>query len=170
MTQIAQIETERLRLVTPTEACLETYLDFYTDGAASQLYGGPIEPAQVLARLKADLGSWYLCGFGVWVIQEKATNKYIGTCGFWRGYNWPTELTWWLLPEARGCGYAKEASHAAISHAYEKLGFKEVRTYMNDENIAARMLVERLGGVKIERKLFPDGLYRDIYSLPKENA
>ncbi|KZN28611.1 hypothetical protein N480_11000 [Pseudoalteromonas luteoviolacea S2607] len=167
MIHIVPIETERLRLVAPSAACLDAYLQFYTDGEASKMYGGPIEPAQVLARLKADLGSWYLHGFGVWVVQEKASGNYIGTCGFWQGYNWPTELTWWLIPKTRGLGYAKEASIAAINYAYDELEFSQVRTYMNDDNDAARKLVERLGGTKTDRMLFPDGLYRDIYTLKK---
>ncbi|ESP90705.1 MULTISPECIES: GNAT family N-acetyltransferase [Pseudoalteromonas] len=165
MTTITTLETERLKLVAPTTDSLDAYLQFYTDAGASKMYGGPIEPAQVLARLKADLGCWYLYGFGVWVVQEKATGKYIGTCGFWRGYNWPTELTWWLLPEGRGKGYAVEASEAAIKHAYDELNFEHVQTYMNDDNAPARALVERLGGVKTDRMCFPDGLYRDIYTI-----
>lgn len=38
---------------------------------------------------------------------------------------------------------------------------------MNDENVAARNLVEKLGGQKTGRKSFNDGLSRDIYKLPK---
>ncbi|WP_376708444.1 GNAT family N-acetyltransferase [Shewanella surugensis] len=64
------------------------------------MYGGPITEAETWARLKADLGSWHLSGFGVWIIQEKETANLIGTCGFWQGKGWPRELTWWLLPEA----------------------------------------------------------------------
>ncbi|KZN48023.1 GNAT family N-acetyltransferase [Pseudoalteromonas luteoviolacea] len=167
MTTIETLDTERLRLVAPNEACLDAYLQFYTDGSASKMYGGPIEPAKVLARLKADLGCWALYGFGVWAVQEKETGHYIGTCGFWRGYNWPTELTWWLLPAGRGKGYAFEASKAAIKYAYDVLEFTQVQTYMNDDNTAARALVERLGGVKTDRQCFPDGLHRDIFTIKK---
>jgi hypothetical protein len=38
---------------------------------------------------------------------------------------------------------------------------------MNDENIAARALVEKLGGKKTRRECFSDGLSRDIYQIPK---
>ncbi|WP_283107063.1 hypothetical protein [Shewanella surugensis] len=38
---------------------------------------------------------------------------------------------------------------------------------MNDDNVAARKLVERLGGVKLKRERFPDDLERDIYRLPE---
>jgi RimJ/RimL family protein N-acetyltransferase len=137
------------------------------DSEASKAYGGPITKEQVLARLKADLGSWYLLGFGIWVIQLKSDNSFIGTCGFWQGKDWPIELTWWVLPKARGLGLATEASKAAICHAYKEFKWDIVKTYMTDENIAARNLVEKLGGQIIDRKSFNDGLSRDIYELPK---
>lgn len=164
---IPTIETERLRLIPPSMDCFEAYQNFYSDGEASKMYGGPIAEGPILARLKADLGSWYLLGFGVWAIQLKSDDKIIGTCGFWQGRGWPIELTWWVLPEHRGKGYATEASKMAIHHAYHEFKWEKVETYMNDENIAARGLVEKLGGTMTRREIFPDGLKRNIYLLPK---
>ncbi|AWF83441.1 N-acetyltransferase [Microbulbifer sp. A4B17] len=161
------IETERLKLVPPRIDCFSAYERFYTDEVASKMYGGPINKEQVWARLKADLGSWHLLGFGVWVIQLKSNNNYIGTCGFWQGKDWPRELTWWVIPEGRGRGIATEASKAALSYAYDEFKWDIVETYMNDENIAARALVEKLGGRKDRREMFNDGFSRDIYVLPK---
>ena len=130
------------------------------------MYGGPITNGEAFARLKADLGSWCLLGFGVWAIQLE--DKIVGTCGFWQGKDWPRELTWWLLPEARGRGLAYEASIAAIKCAYDDWGWDVVETYMHDNNIAARKLVEKLGGVKSRRERMPDGICRDVYLLPKK--
>jgi len=139
------------------------YEQFYTDSDASVAYGGPLNLEQSFARLKADLGSWHLLGFGVWIIELKSDNSVIGTCGFWQGKDWPIELTWWVLPTARGKGIATEASKAALSHAYKEFKWDSVQTYMNDENVAARSLVEKLGGQKFDRQRFVDGLTRDIY-------
>lgn len=164
---IPTIETERLRLIPPSIDCFDVYEQFYTDAEASKAYGGPIGIEQVWARLKADLGSWHLLGFGVWVIQQKSDNAYLGTCGFWQGNQWPKELTWWVTPEGRGQGIATEASKAALLHAYNTFKWGTVETYMNDDNIAARALVEKLGGKKIRREHFSDGLSRDIYQIPK---
>jgi RimJ/RimL family protein N-acetyltransferase len=161
------IDTERLMLIPPSIDCFEVYEEFYTDAEASKTYGGPINAEQVWARLKADLGSWYLLGFGVWVIQQKLDNSLVGTCGFWQGKGWPRELTWWLLPEARGQGIAKEASKAVLLHAYRIFQWESVETYMNDDNLLARSLVERIGGIKNRRLKFPDGLSRDVYVFPK---
>lgn len=168
--KIPSLETERLLLLTPSQDAFSTYLKFYSSQQASHFYGGPLSDEQIWARLKADLGSWYLLGFGVWMLREKETNSFVGTCGFWKGKDWPTELTWWLLPCARSKGYAIEASKAAIEYAYSEFNWHYVETYMNDENLPARNLVTKLGGVKSNRCKFPDGLERDIFRLPRKNS
>lgn len=167
---IPVLETARLRLVPPSVDCEAAYRRFYTDGAASAAYGGPLTAAGAWARLCADAGSWLLLGFGVWAVQRRDAGDIVGTCGFWQGRGWPRELTWWLLPEVRGQGLAKEASRAAIAHAYTGFGWDEVRTYMNDDNHAARALVLALGGVPCAREQFPDGLERDVFRIPRTPA
>jgi hypothetical protein len=72
-----------------------------------------------------------------------------------------------LLPEARGKGLAQESSFVAVSHAYHGFKWDLVETYMNDDNIAARILVERLGGVITRRVALPDGVMRNIYAIAK---
>lgn len=164
--QIPTLHTDRLALVPPGRHCEDLYEAFYTDAEASAHYGGPLTPGAAWIRLSADLGTWYLRGFGVWAVQRREPQDLVGVCGFWQGKGWPRELTWWLLPRARGCGIAHEASTAAIGHAHRVFGWPVVETYMKDDNAPARALVLRLGGVKARRQLFPDGLERDVFQLP----
>lgn len=166
---IPTLHTERLSLLAPSAECADLYESFYTDAAASGAYGGPLTSAAAWSRLAADLGTWHLQGFGVWAIRRREPGDLVGVCGFWQGKGWPRELTWWLLPQARGAGIAQEASRAVIEHAYQEFKWPSVETYMNDGNHAARALVLRLGGVAAERRSFPDGLERDIYRLPRRN-
>jgi RimJ/RimL family protein N-acetyltransferase len=92
----------------------------------------------------------------------------VGGCGLWWPESYPrSELTWWIIPSARRHGYAIEASRTAVAFGYDTLGWKLVETHMNDENIAARMLVEKLGGTPFLREKFPDGLERDVFALPR---
>ena len=164
---IPTLETERLILEPPSDFGWAAYKRFYTDAEASKAYGGPLSERQAWARLASDLGTWYLLGFGVWLIRRKREQDCVGTCGYWQGKGWPRELTWWLSPEARGSGLAKEASIAAISHGYESFGWDTVQTYMKDENEAARSLVLSLGGSKVDRLKFPDEMERDVFLLPR---
>jgi RimJ/RimL family protein N-acetyltransferase len=164
---IPTLETNRLKLIAPSVDCFDSYCAFFLDAEASKMYGGPLKTEQIWMRLKADAGSWHLFGFGVWIIQLKSDNSLIGTCGFWRGKEWPKELTWWVLPEYRGLGIATEASKAALNYAYEQLNWDSVQTCMNDENVGAHALAKKLGGVVSQRKVFPDGITRDVYKLSK---
>ena len=168
--QIPTLHTDRLVLSPLSKACDGLYDEFYTDAEASSNYGGPLTSAAAWTRLLADVGTWHLHGFGVWAVQRREQRDLVGVCGYWQGKGWPRELTWWLLPRARGFGIAYEASMAAIRHAYLVFGWPAVETYMKDENVPARALVLRLGGFKIERRLFPDGLERDVFRLPQATA
>jgi ribosomal-protein-alanine N-acetyltransferase len=163
---IPTLHTERLLLIPPSKDCEALYDRFYTDADASGAYGGPLTSAGAWSRLAADLGAWYLQGFGVWAIQRREQGDLVGVCGFWQGKGWPCELTWWILPQARGLGLAHEASLAAITHAYQEFGWPAVETYMNDSNAPARALAQKLGGQNMGRRQFPDGLARDVFRLP----
>jgi ribosomal-protein-alanine N-acetyltransferase len=165
--QIPILKTERLLLEAPSEAGWAAYERFYTDAQASKMYGGPLTVRQAWARLASDLGTWHLQGFGVWLVRRLKEGDCVGTCGYWQSKGWPRELTWWLLPEVRGKGIAKEASLAAVQHGYTGFGWDSVQTYMKDENVAARKLVLSLGGTKTERKRFPDGQERDVFAFPR---
>ena len=72
-----------------------------------------------------------------------------------------------VAARGRGRGFATEASKAVIDFGYEVLGWDLVETHMNDDNLAARRLVERLGGTVIAREEFPDGVTRNVYKLPR---
>jgi ribosomal-protein-alanine N-acetyltransferase len=164
---IPTLHTERLDLVAPDRGCDATYQRFYTDAAASAEYGGPLTPAAAWARLAFDLGAWHLQGFGVWALRRRTDAAVLGVCGFWQGRGWPRELTWWLLPEARGQGLALEASRAAVAQAHGGFGWAEVQTYTRDGNAPALALVARLNGVRVERRQFPDGKDRWVYRIPR---
>ncbi|WP_430443582.1 GNAT family N-acetyltransferase [Sphingorhabdus contaminans] len=168
LVSIPTLNTERLALRAPIGEDYPVYRDFFADAEASHFYGGPLDADRAWRVLATDLGHWALRGYGRWSIVEKATGRMVGGCGLWWPEGYPrSELTWWIIPAARRNGYALEASRAAISFGYARLGWDMVETHMNDDNIAARKLVEKLGGSIFMRETFPDGLARDIFRLPR---
>lgn len=162
---VPSLLSERLELIPPGPQCEELYERFYTDADASQSYGGPLTPRAAWSRLAADVGTWCLRGFGVWVLRERASGELLGTCGFWQARGWPRELTWWLLPAGRGQGLALEASQTVLRHARDEWNWDAVETYMPDANRAARALALRLGGEWADRRVFPDGIERDLFRI-----
>ncbi|MES0810228.1 GNAT family N-acetyltransferase [Roseibium sp. SCPC15] len=162
------LTTERYTLRPPQAEDFALYRSFFADGEASRFYGGPLREDQAWRVLSGHLGHWQLRGYGMWMIRRKDDNLALGGCGFVWPEGWPRrELTWWLVPQARGQGVAVEVSKAAIRHAYEAYGWPLVETHMNDDNAAARGLVLKLGGREIAREKFPDGLERSVYELPR---
>ena len=118
--------------------------------------------------LEADLDHWHRKGFGMWLLERRENRAIVGGCGIAHPDDWPShELTWWLMPEQRGKGYASEASRAAIAFGYDTLSWPSVETHMRDENLPARRLAERLGGEVVRRDVFPDGVARDVFRLPR---
>lgn len=159
------LTTPRLRLRRPEAADLDAYADFFADAQASRFYGGPLRRDQAFGILCRDIGHWALKGFGKFTILQDG--KAVGGCGIVHPEGWPGhELTWWLMPAARGTGIAAEASRAILDWARDQLGRAQVETHFRDDNIAARRLTERLGGIRLRRETFPDGFARDIWAIP----
>jgi RimJ/RimL family protein N-acetyltransferase len=156
--------TDRLVFERPGPAHAPAYIEFFADEDASRWYGGPLRPDQAWRRLAEDVGHWHLHGFGIWMLRLRESAAVVGGCGLWHPQTWPLpELTWWLLPGARGTGLATEASRAVIDHATRFLGWQSVPTFHDDANLAAARMVERLGGVEGDRIAFPDGVERIVW-------
>ncbi len=168
MNPIPTIATERLKMRGPAPSDIDVYAAFY---AVSEVkvgkYRGGRPADEVRAILNADIDHWDQKGFGMWLLVRQADEAVVGGCGLVHPDNWPRhELTWWLMPSEQGKGYASEASLAAITFGYNTLGWPVVETHMRDENISAHRLVDRLGGQKTHREVFPDGVTRDVFALP----
>ena len=158
------LTTPRLILRAPEACDLAAYAEFFADPQASHFYGGPMRRDEAYGVLCRDIGHWVLRGFGKFIITRDG--HAVGGCGIVHPEGWPGhELTWWLLPAARGTGIAAEASRAVLDWARDSLGRAEVETHFRDDNLAARRLTESLGGRKIRRDAFPDGVQRDVYAI-----
>lgn len=159
------LKTQRLILRAPMAADIDAYAAFFADADASYFYGGPLRRDQAFAALCRDIGHWVLKGFGKFTVCHDGV--VVGGCGIIQPEGWPGhELTWWLLPQARGAGIAAEASHIVLEWARDSHGWDRVETHFKDDNAAALRLTERLGGRKLRREIFPDGVARDIWAIP----
>ena len=164
---IPQLTSPRLLLRAPKEEDFSTYMAFYADADTSHFYGGPMTSSNAWKQLAMEVGHWTLKGYGMWSIETLSCREMVGGCGFWWPSGWPRpELTWWLVKSAQGKGLATEASISAINFAYQKLEWHSVETHLDDDNEAARKLVSRLGGSILTRETFPDGIDRNVYSIP----
>lgn len=162
------LSTLRLTLRPPTPADRGVYAAFYGRAEESLSYHGGRSAAEAEAILAKDIAHWKNKGFGLWLLARREDGSILGAAGLAQDEGWPVELTWWLAQDARGAGYAAEASRAAIAFGYDTLGWPAVETWMRDENEPARRLAERLGGKIVRRDPFPDGFDRNVYLMPRE--
>jgi RimJ/RimL family protein N-acetyltransferase len=92
------------------------------------------------------IGHWQMLGYGMFVVEERATGAFLGRVGPLRPPSWPEfEIAWSLAPGARGKGYAVEAAQAAIDWSFETLGLERIVSIIDPRNSASRRVAERLG-------------------------
>lgn len=73
-------------------------------------------------------------------------------------------LHYWVLPDARGNGYATEASALLLDHAFNTVGLHRVYAWAINANEASQAILRRLGFTHegtYREHVFIDGSYRD---------
>jgi [ribosomal protein S5]-alanine N-acetyltransferase len=118
-------------------------ISFYDNIQATTL----IQAAEMQAKINED----YNNGNSIhWGIAEKSTNKIIGTCGYYRGFDKGAgELGCVLLPQYRGQGYMTFAMLLAIEFGLKIIGLKRIWAITNKQNEKAIKLIEKLNFIKI---------------------
>ena len=91
-------------------------------------------------------GHWALHGFGMFVVEEKASGKYVGRVGPWCPPRWPGfEVGWGIAKEFRGKGYATEAARASIDWVFDNLAVDRIVHCIEPDNAGSQGVAERLG-------------------------
>ncbi len=142
-----QLETERLLLRMWREDDFEAYAEICADPEVMRYLGGkPLSPLDAWRNMAMMVGHWHLRGYGHWVVEEKASGKFIGRIGFLNAEGWPGfELGWTLARHAQGKGYATEGARRALEYAFTELDREHVISLINPLNAASIRVAERLG-------------------------
>ena len=143
--QIPVLETERLVLREFRSEDFEPMADFYADPISS-FYGGPCGREDAWRKFAIYPGHWSLRDYGPWALEEKATGEFVGLSGLWFPEGWPEpEITWALLPEFQGRGFATEAARRSLQAAYEHFGWTTAISLIDDRNKASMAVALRIG-------------------------
>jgi len=142
---IPVLHTQRLTLRACTEDDFDAVADFFADDVSS-LYGGPCDRITAWRKFAAWLGHWVLRGYGPWGLELKSTGEFVGWSGLWNPEGWPEpEITWALLPQFHGQGFATEGARRALQSAYEDFGWETAISLIDDRNTASVAVARRLG-------------------------
>ena len=140
------IETTRLLLRQPQACDFDAYADMHQDAEAMRFIGGVAPRAAAWRKFLVIPGAWAIQGFAMFSVVDKASGAWLGHLGPWQPEGWPgTEIGWAFHPRAWGNGYATEAGHAALTWAFQHLGWSEVIHSISPDNVASQQLAKRLG-------------------------
>lgn len=91
-------------------------------------------------------GHWALHGFGMFVVEEKASGLFVGRVGPFYPPVWPgLEVGWGVASQFRGKGYAVEAARAAIDWSFATFDLDRIVHCIDAENMASQAVARRLG-------------------------
>jgi RimJ/RimL family protein N-acetyltransferase len=161
--QIPILETERLRLRGPRLTDLDASAALWADPEVVRFVGGkPLSKEDVWARLLRHAGHWAWLGYGLWVLEEKATGDYVGEAGYanhMRAIEPPLtdmpELGWVLATRFHGKGYATEAVRAANLWGDSHFAAARTACIIDPQNVRSIRVAEKCGF-----RLWLQGVYR----------
>lgn len=122
---VPTLRTVRLTLRAPAIADFESCYAAWTDPVVIRFIGGrPSSREEAWGRVLRYIGHWQALGYGMWVVEDRATGAWLGEVGFGDfhremepSFGVTPEMGWVLGPAAHGRGVATEAVGAGLAWA-----------------------------------------------------
>jgi RimJ/RimL family protein N-acetyltransferase len=134
------LETRRLVLRAPGDDDLEVIVRMFTDPAVRGYLGGPVPEDRARAALSGPLGERW----GSFLVTLAASGEVVGSCLLDRDQP-DLEISYQLLPEHWGLGYASEAVARVLDWAWENTEAPCVIAVTQTANAASMRLLEVMG-------------------------
>lgn len=141
------IQTPRLNLrpVRPEDA--PEFEAFYGEPEVMEIRKyGVLGKEDARRQVESMVEHWRTHGFGMWVVEERATHGFCGECGLrWVEDGSDVELSYGLYPPYRGRGIATEAARAALGFGTDVLGLERIVAFSRGDNRISHHVLEKLG-------------------------
>lgn len=96
--------------------------------------------------LNGPVASYARFGFGLNLVELKATGEPMGMCGLLKRETLDdVDMGYAFVPAFWRQGYAREAATAVLTHAHQVLGLKRVVAIVKPQNQSSIRLLEKLG-------------------------
>lgn len=141
------LRTGRLALEPVAERHRRDFRDFLAQPAVMEIRKlGVLDREAANAVIDDMIRHWRVHGFGMYAVVERDSGRFVGECGlrFLEDGSYP-EISFGLLPIARGKGYAREAAEATLRHGFEDQGMARVVAFARGDNAVSRHLLTGLG-------------------------
>lgn len=143
--------------------------EIFTDPVAMKYYNSTRNAQETNEWIQWTLENYAKFGTGLWIIEDKATGKFLGQCGIVpQEVDGVTEMGmgYLLVRKAWGKGYATEAALACKNHAFTKMKIKKVVAVIDIYNQSSIKVAQRIGMKKIKRTV-KWGKWVDVYTVSK---
>ncbi|MER9001957.1 GNAT family N-acetyltransferase [Mesorhizobium australicum] len=106
--------------------------------------------AAVQAWIEAEREQFRRKGYGLFAVERSDPPEFVGFCGLtdvdYEAHFTPAvEIGWRLQPDCWGHGYASEAAAAVLDFGFEALKLNEIVANSSVDNLASRIVMERIG-------------------------
>lgn len=145
---IPTIETERLTLRPFREADATALFELSQHPEVVRYVGDRRLPTvqEAWRAVAGWIGHWALRGYGQWAIEERASGSFIGRAGIINPADWPGAEVGYLLGRPWwGRGYATEAARTAMDWGFREIGFPDLLSLIDPDNLASIAVATRLG-------------------------
>jgi RimJ/RimL family protein N-acetyltransferase len=167
------LETPRLRLRRLVAGDAGFVLEVLNDPSFIEFIGDRGVRDQAAARRYIEDGpaaSHAQHGYGMDLVELKATAEPIGICGLVRRtWHELPEIGYAFLPRHRSAGYAYEAAAAVLSHALGALALPRVVAIVSPANAHSIRVLEKLG-LRYECRVTPPGEQQAILQFTTVGA
>jgi RimJ/RimL family protein N-acetyltransferase len=127
---------------------LDQLAPMVADEEQMQFYPAPRTRDEARAWIDRNLSLYEAHGFGVWLIEARATSEFLGYSGIKpivvEGVS-TLEIGWHLKKTAWNRGYATEAAGAARDLAFGRFAQTQLIALVPPEHVASRRVAEKIG-------------------------
>jgi RimJ/RimL family protein N-acetyltransferase len=156
--------TERLELWRPTKDDLGPMYEVVSHAQTRRFLGPQEGRSDHFLRYSRNAGSWFLYGYGAFILRERGGSEVLGNCGVfhsWRGlgadFDDSPEAGWILRHDKVGQGLAHEGMIAALAWFEREHGARRVVCMVSDGNEPSLRLAGKLGFTPMRDAVLPDG-------------
>lgn len=141
------LETERLVVRELALSDMDALFELYSYEGMTDYMEGLYPYEEEYEYQKAYIANMYrFFGYGMWLVFEKETGKLVGRAGVEHReeLEGEPELGYAIGTPWQGKGYATEVCRGILQYAREELGFEEICSLVEPENIVSIHLLEKL--------------------------